>query len=140
VERQRRSFNPKRHIVDNADPNELKALARQVGYGGNPEHKRNPGDFGLSPPASPRRDKTLCDGVGVFERETALRLLRKGIRKGLISAQRTGSYPQNVWAVTQEGTPVEAQLENREQGLYHGYPMPASDPLRDEVLRRWKVT
>ena len=51
----------------------------RVKYGGNPEHKRNPGDFGLTPPSQPRADKTLCDEVAVFKRTTALRLLRKGI-------------------------------------------------------------
>jgi hypothetical protein len=33
--------------------------------------------------------------------------------------------------------PVEAQLENAERGIYHGYPMPVSDPFRREVLARW---
>jgi hypothetical protein len=65
-------------------------------------------------------------------------LLREGIRKGLISEQRRGRYPQNVWAVTGEGAPVEAQLENKKQGVYHGYPMSTRDPLAKEVLRRWR--
>lgn len=28
-------------------------------YEGSPHHKRNPGDFGLTPPSAPRLDKTL---------------------------------------------------------------------------------
>lgn len=35
------------------------------------------------------------------------------------------------------GEPLEAQLENAEQGIYHGYPMPANDPFRNQVLNRW---
>jgi hypothetical protein len=52
-------------------------LWRSVTYGGNPEHKRNPGDFGLTPPAQGRKDKTLCDTVEVFERQNALEHLRQ---------------------------------------------------------------
>lgn len=138
--RRRRAFNPKRRIISPApDHTVLKELARRVRYGGNPEHKRNPGDFGLTPPATPRPDKTLCDQIEVFSRGEAVRLLREGICKALVSEQRVGEFPQNVWAVTPHGKPVEAQLENREQGVYHGYPMPASDPLAAEVLKRWRA-
>lgn len=48
-----------------------------------------------------------------------------------------GHWPQNIWAVTSEGNPVEAQLENEVQGTYHGYPMPEADPLRHEIIKRW---
>jgi hypothetical protein len=41
-----------------------------------------------------------------------------------------------VWAVTDEGDPLEAQLEG--EGRYHGYPMPDGDPFREEVLARWE--
>lgn len=135
--RHRRGFNAKRRFGDESAPEDLKPLADRVRYGGNPEHKRNPGDFGLSPPGHPRPDKTLCDGAGIFSRRNALGLLREGVRKGLISRQWRGEYPQNVWAVTREGVPLEAQLENAERGIYHGYPMPESDPFRREVLARW---
>jgi hypothetical protein len=109
-----------------------------VRYGGNPEHKRNPGNFGLTPPASPRRDKTLCDEAGIFDRDQALMLLREGIRSGLVSEPQGADYPQNVWAVSPEGVPLEAQLENAANGTYHGYPMPEADPFRDTVIANWK--
>lgn len=133
----RRGFNPKRRLADATDKSTREVWATEVGYGGNPEHKRNPGDFRLTPPASPRPDKTLCDAVLVWTRADAVRLLRSGIEKGLVSVQQRGGYPQNVWAVTDQGHPVEAQLENADRGIYHGYPMPASDPLRQEILARW---
>jgi len=105
-------------------------------YGGNPEHKRNPGDFGLTPPAGARLGKALCDKVGVFSRGAALELLRKGIRSGLVSRQKRDGWPQNVWSFTSEGEPLEAQLEG--SGVYHGYPMPENDPFRDDILKRQK--
>ena len=133
----RRGFNAKRRIGHDSSAADLQRMAEKVRYGGNPEHKRNPGDFGLSPPRHPRPGKTLCDGAEILSRREALALLREGIRKGLISRQFRGDYPQNIWAVAAGGVPLEAQLENAEQGVYHGYPMPEADPLHEEVLARW---
>lgn len=129
-------FNPKRRLALTPDLEQLKKLAATVRYGGNSEHKRNPGDFGLTPPAGPRPGKTLCDAAGIFERAQALELLRQGVRRGLIS-DRGGEFPQNIWAVSAEGIPLEAQLEGN--GVYHGYPMPEKDPFRESVIARWNA-
>ena len=71
----RKSFNQKRRIASTASQAQLEALANRVRYGGNPEHKRNPGDFGLTPSFFPRPDKTLCDLAGIAHRAEAERLL-----------------------------------------------------------------
>ena len=136
--RKRRSFNNRKRIQESAPSMGLERLARQISYGGNPEHKMNPGDFGLTPPIQPKPDKSLCDEVGIFRKCEAENLLRAGIRRGLVSQQERKGFPQNVWAVTLDGKPVEAQLENAETGVYHGYPMPESDPFFFEVLSRWR--
>ena len=47
-------------------------------------------------------------------------------------------YYQNIWSVTQDGYPLETQLENPAKGTYHGYPMPLSDPMAAEVMNQWK--
>lgn len=130
-------FNTKRKLEGALEPNYLDAFADSVRYGGNPEHKRNPGDFGLTPPAQPRPDKTLCDIVGIFTRQEAVEFLRAGIRRGLVSKGRRNNHPQNVWAVTEDGYPLEFQLENPVQATYHGYPMPDADAFREAVLTRW---
>jgi hypothetical protein len=46
----RESFNPKRAIHDAAmlSPAQVEYWAEAARYSGNPEHKRNPGDFGLA--------------------------------------------------------------------------------------------
>ena len=136
-----RPARSKRRILapDASASSNLEELANAIGYGGNPEHKRNPGDFGLTPPASPRPDKALCDDVAIFERSQALDLLRRGVLRGLISERFIGKFPQNIWSVTDGGEPVEAQLENRELGHYHGYPLPKADPFRDVVLEAWNI-
>ena len=134
---QRQRFNDKRRITRSSNHENLTDLAAKVSYTGNPVHKRNPGDFGLTPPSAPREDKTLCDSVGIFSKATATRLLRVGIKRGLISEQTRGGFPQNVWAVNQDGHPLEAQLENRNQGTYHGYPLASNDPFRNHVLSFW---
>jgi hypothetical protein len=134
-------FNPKCRLRPTASTTAERrshdALARCVRYGGNPEHKRNPGDFGLTPPSSPRPGKTLCDDANVYSRPEAVALLQEGLRRGLVSAQTRNDWPQNVWAVTPAGIPLEAELENQTTGSYHGYPMPHNDPLREDVLARW---
>lgn len=135
-------YNPKRKMipppVSDPEKKNLVDLARQIHYGGNPEHKRNPGDFGLTPPGQPRPGKTLCDSVHIVSRKVAIELLQEGMRRGLISEARHGPWPQNIWAVDSQGNALEAQLENPDCGIYHGYPMPESDPFRQNVLKRWK--
>jgi len=131
-------FNQKRRFAASPEDAELEQLASMLSYTGNPEHKRNPGDFGLTPPSSPRPDKALCDDAAIVHRTIALELLREGARRGLISEQRRQGRPQNIWSVAEDGTPLEAQLECAERAEYHGYPMPLSDPLRVQVLDRWR--
>lgn len=131
-------YNPKRRFGTDLTAELLDQIARNVHYGGNPEHKRNPGDFGLTPPAHPRPDKSLCDELGIFSTVEAERLLQEGARKGMVSQARREGFPQNIWAVTSDGSPVEAQLENASSGVYHGYPMPDTDPFARQVLLKWR--
>ena len=136
----RKSFNPKRHLAEpgQASRLDLEGLASRATYTGNPEHKRDPGDFGLVPPAAPRRAKTLCDGAGVDRRAEAEALLREGLRKGMVSRQLRGDWPQNVWAIGPGDIAFEGQLENEAAGEYHGYPMPDADDFRLVILRAWR--
>ena len=132
-------FNTKRRFlqISSEDSMRLSELAKTVMYGGNPEHKKDPGDFGLTPPSGPRLGKSLCDVAGIFHRSVACDLLKAGLRKGLVSDRDTNGWPKNIWAVSKSGVPLEAQLENQILGIYHGYPMPESDPLASEVVKRW---
>ena len=114
-------------------------MIKKVKYGGNPEHKKNPGDFGLTSPSSPRTAKSLCDIAEIFTRKVAISYIKAGLDKGMISEQMKGQWPQNIWAVTSDGIPLEAQLENPESGVYHGYPMPESDPFSHKVIEEWKA-
>ena len=132
-------FNQKRKLKELTDNERQQCakLAAKVRYGGNPEHKKNPGDFGLIPPSGARTGKSLCDAVNIFSRKIALKYLQSGLCQGLISQRFNGEWPQNIWSVTDTGAPLEAQLENPETGTYHGYPMPESDPLVNEIIRLW---
>ena len=136
----RTAYNLKRKLAANPTPRDvpgLAALANEVTYEGSASHKRNPGDFGLAPPFGPRTHKTLCDDAGIANKSVAEALLREGVRRGMVSAQVRGKWPQNVWAVTEVGVALEAVLGNPERGHYHGYPMPANDPFRETILARW---
>ena len=137
----RRTANPKRRLRPILQGEEalshLQQLAAKITYGGNPEHKRNPGDFGLQPPSQPRQGKTLCDEADICTRREAQSLLQEGARRGLVSVQERDGWPQNIWAIAANGVALEAMLENALTGQYHGYPMLQGDPLVDEVLARW---
>jgi hypothetical protein len=134
----RTRFSSKRRLA-NPTPSEavLLELARRVTYGGSPYHKRDPGDFGLIPPAQPRPDKTLCDDAGIIRVADAIHWLREGVRRGMISAIEMRDFPSHVWAVTQNGIVLEAALTNVDQGQYHGYPLFEPDPFREVILERW---
>ena len=56
----------------------------------------------------------------------------------MISRPSGERWPQNVWAVSEDGQLFEAQLENPASGVYHGYPMPQDDDFRDIVLAEWQ--
>jgi hypothetical protein len=133
----KRKLNPKRRIINSTDEAQLQTLSQTVVYAGNPAHKKHPSDFGLTPAAQPRLNKTLCDGTAV-KLQSAMRLLRKGAKLGLISIQERNGLPQNIWAVSPSGIALEAQLDNVETATYHGYPMGSGDPLASEILARWK--
>ena len=92
-------------------------LAEDAHYEKSPYHDPN---------ASPwRPDKTECPPD--FDCAHAQSLLIAGLRRGLFSTQQRGGWPQEVWAVDGNGNAYEAQLTNRGNGQYHGYPMQAAD-------------
>lgn len=135
--RRRQTTKANKRFATDVCPEDLKRWSRKISYIGNAEHKRNPGDFGLSPPLGPRRGKTLCDAVKLFKKSEALKLLRKGVRRGLVSEQMRGDFPQNIWAVADDGTPLEAALDNQQTGSYHGYPMWRDDEFSKKVAEKW---
>src|SRR5208283_6007763 len=124
--RRRTGYNPNRHMASNDRHSvaDRESLAARICYGGNPEYKRNPLDYGLSPPASPRPGKFLCDGGRPIAKAEALSLLASGVLRGLVSQRIVDGFPQNIWSVSDIGELFEAQLENSALGMYHGYPMP----------------
>ena len=132
-------FNPKRRLRpwsgEDDDIHYGASLAKKVRYTGNPAHKRDPGDFNLTPPAASRKNATLCDDAGVFKHREAIRLLKDGAKNGLVDSRSDGEFPLLIWSVRQDGVVFEAELENCVRGDYHGYPMPLRDPFRTEVLQ-----
>jgi hypothetical protein len=89
-------------------------------YEGSPLHKRNPGDFDLTPPAAPRPDKTLCDEAGVTSRKLAAELFDRGIERGLVSDATVSGFPKQIWIVDREGRVFEAMYGGSRDGRYHG--------------------
>lgn len=133
-----RKFNPKRRLHEGLDPTRALFLAESVTYIGSPHHKRAPGDFGLTPPSSPRPGKSLCDGVGIFQKNVARELLKMGAAKGLVSRDADQNFPRYIWIVTKSGDVLEARCDDTERGTYHGYPLARHDPIVELVLKRWR--
>ena len=118
---------------------ERKFLRDHAGYEGISYHKRSPGDFGLTPPAAPRPDKTLCDEANITRRDLADALLAQAIAGGLVSDGEGGpGFPKQLWAVDEHGQVFEAMYGGSKTGLYHGYPIRRVDPWFDEVTRAWE--
>ena len=57
----------------------------------------------------------------------------------MTSERVINGWPSNVWAVDEAWHVFEAQLENQVSGSYHGYPMPADDDFRAEVVAKWRI-
>lgn len=112
-------------------------LCEKVVYTGNPAHKRDPGDFGLNPPAAAKRNKTLCDNAEIFRKKRAQELLSNGVAEGLWDERTDQGFPKIVWCVEGELV-LEAQLENATKGEYHGYPLLDTDPYRQVVFARYQ--
>lgn len=140
VPKRRQRLNPKRSMLPvNNNVAALAELAACVSYGGNPDHKSNPGDYGLQPVSRWRPGKSLCDTTAIFRKADALSHLQAGIMKGMISDKFRGKFPQHIWSVTVDGTPLEAELDNQDLGSYHGYPLLPADPFSQVVSDEWNA-
>lgn len=117
---------------------ERNVLREMAVYEGSPHHKRNPGNFGLVPPAAPRLNKTLCDEARLLDKAAASELFARAIDRGLVSEATTADgFPKQLWVVDDRGQVFEAMHGGSRPGCYHGYPIRREDPLFQEVSQRW---
>ena len=113
-------------------------LRTNARYEGDSTHKAHPGDFGLTPPCSPRQDKTLCDvDGGVSSMTDAMDLFRRAIDGGLVSDTFLGQFPRRIWLVHGERV-FEIKLGGKSAGYYHGYPILQNNPHVDDIHVAWR--
>jgi hypothetical protein len=113
----------------------LRAHAR---YEGSPLHKKEPHNFDLTPPTSPRIDKTLCDEAGIVEKRVAFALFARAIDVGLVSAKdKVAGYPAQMWVVDADGRVFEMIYGGSREGRYHGYPIRRTNLLFNQILTAW---
>ena len=126
--------------MDSVRRDEIERLEKGARYRPSPYHKLHPHhpSGGQSTYPSPRRDKTVCDGPTMDASLSPSELLSSGFRRGMVSEQKRQGWPQNVWAVDDEGAVYEAQLSNSETGEYHGYPMKVGDGFTIFIAREWE--
>lgn len=138
---QKRSKTKKKSAVasvDEYDTEKLEEMAQNAKYKPSPYHKSNPSAWGLTGPSQRRPDKTICEGSGITCGRDAIELLKASIRCGMVSKQKRGNWPRNVWAIDAEGYVYEAQLSNSGTGEYHGYPMKDGDRFAETVRNEWE--
>ena len=110
---------------------EIMSMIAQVAYSGNPVHKKHRGDFNLIPPAIHRPRKSLCDLSGIFRREQALSLLKRGLELGTVGKPGKDGWPKRIWAIAENGMLLEARSDA--VGNYHGYPLMTENAFRKLV-------
>ncbi len=115
----------------------LKAHAR---YEGSPLHKKEPHNFDLTPPSSPREDKTLCDEAGIYDKKVAFDLFRTAVEVGLVSdKQKSPGFPSQIWVVDDQGRVFELMYGGSVTGRYHGYPIRRTNPLFNKIATAWAM-
>lgn len=137
----RQSNRPDRRLAnpDSLSANDLNALAKRLHYEGSANHKLRPGDYGFVPPMNPRPSKSPCDDLRQVNRAEALKLLRQGVRAGLVSTFVPGTDPKYVWAVDAHDEVYEAKTKPGQDTGYHGYRLGEDDrDMRDLIRREWK--
>lgn len=121
-------------------PEEKTSLRASAAYEGSPYHKKEPNNFGLTPPTFPRADATLCDEAGITDKQVGFALFARAIDGGLVSASTTpDGFPKQMWVVAEDGRVFEAIYGGSRSGRYHGYPIRLRDPWYEEIKRAWKA-
>ena len=120
-------------------PEERSFLQANAAYEGSPFHKKNPNDFGLTPPTYPvRPEKTLCDEAGITQKKIALKLFERALQVGLVSECWTAGFPKQMWVVDDGEQVFELMYGGSRPGRYHGYPIRLRDPWSEEIKRVWR--
>ncbi len=139
-ERARKKYEETRRSIRAAPwTDEQRAFLRdRARYEGSPLHKKEPHNFDLTPPTSPRLDKTLCDEAGIFDRQVAFDLFSRAIEVGLVSEKdKVPGFPAQMWVVDDAGRVFEIIYGGSQEGYYHGYPIRRSNLLFDKILTAW---
>lgn len=113
-------------------------LSKDAVYVGSGHHKRFPGDYGFSPPVSPRPSKSLCDGLRTILKPEAEALLKSGAEKGMVSSHMFEKFPKYIWSMDDAGEVYEAKTDPNTLGRYHGYRLEEEDAMRELIRANWK--
>jgi hypothetical protein len=127
-----------REIRNTPLSNDERAFLRaHAAYEGSPFHKKEPNNFGLTPPTYPRPDKTLCDEAGITDKAIAFALFARALEVGLVSRAWKDGFPKQIWVVDDGNQVFEVIYGGSTTGRYHGYPVRLRDPLFEQVRAAW---
>lgn len=66
-------------------------------------------------------------------------MLKEGLRRSMVPPGATG-LPSSVWAVDDAtGEVYEARVTNPHSAEYHGFPVLDTDPLKREIVNKWRA-
>ena len=115
-------------MAEVADDDEIERLRDGAFYDTSCYHEHNTTGW--------RPDKSKCPPH--VDGQIAEGLLMEGIRRSMFSAKSRQGWPQNVWAVDEDGVLYEAQLTNQGQGQYHGYPIIVGNKFFEFLETQWE--
>jgi len=130
----RRDAMRKRWLEQNVSQAQAESRFAGITYGGSPKHKARPHLFGLTASGFPPPDATLCDRDADFAPGDMAR-----IPALLDRARRARLMGNLIWTIDDNGWIYELQTTDAGRNEHHGYPMRASDPFAEKVLRCFKA-
>lgn len=137
----RSSDNDKRALLAQMpSEGERQALMSRVTYQGYGKHKRNPYIWEVAPFHGEADDRTFCEDSGLrpADMRRALPIIRRGIAGGLWGDQSDLDCPTILWTIDDGGWIYELRLTNRNQAIYHGYPVRFNDAMARKVIFRFE--
>ena len=138
----RRSANGKRELaVQCFAADALDVLAKRIAYEPYAKHKLRPRAFGLEPVSTLAEDATFCDAHAGFAPEQMRlipRLLRRGVRAGLLGREGAPAEPRVMWTIGDDGWVFECRITHSGRALYHGYPLLPGDAMASKVISHFE--
>jgi hypothetical protein len=137
----RTSDNDKRALLPDMPPEpDRQALIARISYEGYGKHKKNPHIWKVAVYHGDAEDRTFCEDAGLrpTDMRRATRIVQRGVAAGLMGDRSDLNCPTILWTIDDNGWIYELRLTNRDQAVYHGYPVRFNDAMARKVIVRFQ--